>query len=77
MRFRLSAGSTCISISSGVRLRAATRAPSRAMSTAVLFPIPILLGSLRGEGRHTLLIASFAAFFTLGLILFGNVHPLF
>ena len=44
---------------------------------AVLFPIPILLGSLRGEARHMWLIASFVAFFTLGLILFGNVHPLF
>jgi hypothetical protein len=44
---------------------------------AVLFPIPILLGGLHGEARHTWLVACFVAFYTLGLILFGNVHPLF
>lgn len=44
---------------------------------AVLFPIPLLLGSMQGQARHTWLIACFVAFFTLGLILFGNVHPLF
>lgn len=44
---------------------------------AVLFPIPLLLGGLRGEARHTWLIACFVLFYTLGLVLFGNVHPLF
>ena len=44
---------------------------------AVLFPIPILLGSLKGEMRHLGLITSFVLFFALGLVLFGNVHPLF
>ncbi len=44
---------------------------------AVLFPIPILLGGLQGEVRHTWLIAYFMLFYTLGLVLFGNVHPLF
>jgi hypothetical protein len=44
---------------------------------AVLFPIPIWLGSLRGEARLTWLVASFVLFYTLGLVLFGNVHPLF
>ena len=44
---------------------------------AVLFPIPLLLGGLRGEARHTWLIACFVLFYALGLVLFGNVHPLF
>lgn len=44
---------------------------------AVLFPLPILLGSLKGEIRHLGLIMSFALFYVLGLVLFGNVHPLF
>lgn len=44
---------------------------------AVLFPIPLLLGGLQGEARHTWLIACFVLFYTLGLVLFGNVHPLF
>jgi hypothetical protein len=44
---------------------------------AVLFPIPIWLGSLRGEARLSWLIACFVLFYTLGLVLFGNVHPLF
>ena len=44
---------------------------------AVLFPIPIWLGSLRGEARLTWLVACFVLFYTLGLVLFGNVHPLF
>lgn len=45
--------------------------------TAVLFPISLLLGSLPGETRHTWLVAYCALFFTLGLVLFSNVHPLF
>jgi hypothetical protein len=44
---------------------------------AVLFPIALLLGGLKGETRHTWLIAAFCLFYSLGLILFGNVHPLF
>lgn len=44
---------------------------------AVLFPIPIWLGALQGETRQSWLIACFMLFYTLGLVLFGNVHPLF
>jgi hypothetical protein len=44
---------------------------------SVLFPLPMLAGSLKGEVRHYGLIAGFAMFYTLGLVLFGNVHPLF
>ena len=44
---------------------------------SVLFPLPILFGSLQGETRHQGLMAGFAMFYALGLILFGNVHPLF
>jgi hypothetical protein len=45
--------------------------------SSVLFPLPIFLGSLEGETRHHGMIAGFALFYALGLILFGNVHPLF
>jgi hypothetical protein len=44
---------------------------------AVLFPIPLLLGGWKGETRHLGLITSFVLFYSLGLVLFGNVHPLF
>jgi hypothetical protein len=44
---------------------------------SVLFPLPILLGSIRGETRHLGLMTGFVMFYTLGLVLFGNVHPLF
>jgi hypothetical protein len=44
---------------------------------SVLFPLPILLGSLNGEARHLGLMTSFVMFYALGLVLFGNVHPLF
>ena len=44
---------------------------------SVLFPLPILFGSLKGETRHLGLLTSFVLFYTLGLVLFGNVHPLF
>ena len=44
---------------------------------SVLFPLPILFGSMRGETRHLGLMAGFVMFYTLGLVLFGNVHPLF
>lgn len=44
---------------------------------AVLFPISLWLGSLRGEARLTWLVAGFVLFYTLGLVLFSNVHPLF
>lgn len=44
---------------------------------AVLFPISIWLGSLHGEARLTWLVGYFVLFYTLGLVLFGNVHPLF
>ncbi len=44
---------------------------------AVLFPLSIWLGSLKGETRHLGLMTGFVLFYTLGLVLFGNVHPLF
>lgn len=44
---------------------------------SVLFPLPILLGGMKGETRHFGLITSFVLFYALGLVLFGNVHPLF
>ena len=44
---------------------------------AVLFPIPLLIGGTEGETRHSWLIAFSVLFFTLGLVLFSNVHPLF
>src|SRR5687768_13694155 len=44
---------------------------------SVLFPLPILLGSLPGATRHHGLMMGFAMVYALGLILFGNVHPLF
>lgn len=44
---------------------------------SVLFPLPILFGSLSGETRHLGLMTGFVLFYTLGLVLFGNVHPMF
>ena len=44
---------------------------------SVLFPLSDLLGSLKGETRHLGLMTGFVLFYTLGLVLFGNVHPLF
>ena len=44
---------------------------------AVLLPIPLLLAGLHGEARHSWLMACFVMFYALGLVLFGNVHPLF
>jgi hypothetical protein len=44
---------------------------------SVLFPLPILFGSLNGETRHMGLIVGCVLFYALGLVLFGNVHPLF
>ena len=45
---------------------------------SVLFPLPILLGSLeRRNSRHLGLITGFVMFYALGLVLFANVHPLF
>ena len=44
---------------------------------SVLFPLPILLGSMHGETRHLGLMTGFVLFYALGLMLFGNVHPLF
>ena len=44
---------------------------------SVLFSLPIVLGSTRGETRHLGLMMWIALFYALGLILFGNVHPLF
>ncbi len=43
----------------------------------VLFPLPIFFGSLKGETRHLGLMTGFAMFYALGLVLFGNVYPLF
>jgi len=45
--------------------------------TSVLFPLPLYLGSLAGDTRHVVLIAAAAMLYTLGLVLFTNVHPLF
>jgi hypothetical protein len=44
---------------------------------SVLFPLAMLFGSLKGETRHLGLMTSFVLFYALGLVLFGNVHPLF
>jgi len=44
---------------------------------AVLFPLPLYLGSLAGETRHVVLISAAAMLYALGLVLFTNVHPLF
>ena len=44
---------------------------------SVLFPLAILSGSIRDESRHLGLMTGFVLFYTLGLVLFGNVHPLF
>jgi len=44
---------------------------------AVLFPISLWMGALGGETRQSWLIACSMLFYTLGLVLFGNVHPLF
>ena len=44
---------------------------------SVLFPLPILFASMPGQTRHLGLMAGFVMFYTLGLVLFGNVHPLF
>jgi Mannosyltransferase (PIG-V) len=44
---------------------------------SVLFPLPILFSSWKGETRHIGLMASFALFYALGQMLFGNVHPMF
>ena len=44
---------------------------------SVLFPLPILFGSMKGETRHAGLLTAFVMFYTLGLLLFANVHPLF
>lgn len=44
---------------------------------SVLFPVPLLLGSVQGETRHLGLIAASAMLYALGLALFVNVHPLF
>jgi hypothetical protein len=44
---------------------------------SVLLPLPMLFGSLRGETRHLGLMTGFVLFYALGLVLFGNVHPLF
>jgi hypothetical protein len=44
---------------------------------SVLFPIPMLFASLKGEVRHLGLIAGSAMLYAVGLALFVNVHPLF
>ncbi len=44
---------------------------------SVLFPIPILLGSLSSDFAHLALLSTCVRFYTLGNILFSNVHPLF
>jgi hypothetical protein len=44
---------------------------------SVLFPLSILFGSIKGEIRHFGLVTGFVLFYTIGLVLFGNVHPLF
>ena len=44
---------------------------------SVLFPLPLLLASFKGETRHLVLLASSAMLYALALALFVNVHPLF
>jgi len=44
---------------------------------SVLFPLPILFASVRSESSHLALITGSVLFYTLGLMLFGNVYPLF
>jgi hypothetical protein len=44
---------------------------------SVLFPLPIMLASMNGETRQMGLLISSVLFYALGLMLFGNVHPLF
>jgi hypothetical protein len=44
---------------------------------SVLFPLPIMLSSMKGETRHLGVLASLAFIYTLGQMLFSNVHPLY
>ena len=44
---------------------------------SVLFPAFILLASIRSRSIATAIVIVFALFYTLGLALFTNVHPLF
>jgi ethanolamine transporter EutH len=45
--------------------------------TTVLFPIPILLGTIEQPASRMLALGLGAAFYTLCLALFVNVHPIF
>jgi Gpi18-like mannosyltransferase len=44
---------------------------------SVQFPVAIALASMRGEMRHHLVLATFAALYGICLAMFVNVHPLF
>ena len=44
---------------------------------AVLFPLPLLAGSLVGDTKHLALLTASTMIYTLHLVLFVNVHPLF
>lgn len=44
---------------------------------SVLFPLPLLLGRLEGQLRQQCLLSGLVLFYTLGLVWFSNVHPLF
>lgn len=44
---------------------------------SVLFPIPILFGSLGGDARQFVLLGACAMLYTLHLVLFASVHPVF
>ena len=44
---------------------------------SVLFPVAIILGSMRGELRHLGLITVLVRFYALEQVLFSNVHPMF
>jgi hypothetical protein len=44
---------------------------------SVLFPIPLLLGCIRGQVSQLLLLVLMVRVYALGQVLFTNVHPLF
>jgi hypothetical protein len=44
---------------------------------SVLFPIPLLLGCIRGQVGQLVTLALMVHFYALGQALFANVHPLF
>ncbi len=45
--------------------------------SSVLFPLPLLAGSIAGDTKHIALLTASTMAYTLHLVLFVNVHPLF